>query len=157
MAPAEVRVVHALRQGVTLCGKSGAPSDWEPGHVWTYAEIGLNLKLVTCPGCKAVLERDELAKQYVDMKAYAEHLELKLQRMTELVRSADASLAHCEGIGVGYYMGDAEREELLALLDVKPPASHHEHEWIDVSSEDDLAKGWKRELCKCGVEEVLKP
>jgi hypothetical protein len=49
-----VRIFHALRGGLVLCGGvARTPSgDWLPGHSWCSWKYP---DLVTCPGCRAVL------------------------------------------------------------------------------------------------------
>ncbi len=47
--------VHALREGLPLCGFSrDVPVNWPEGNFWTSAE---NVKCITCPTCKAEAEK----------------------------------------------------------------------------------------------------
>jgi hypothetical protein len=46
----ESQVVHALWQGVALCGlMQGAPNTWPDGHVWTRPSDRVH---ITCKPCK---------------------------------------------------------------------------------------------------------
>jgi len=41
-------IVHILLAGRALCGRTGEPGDWPPGHMWvSLHEFGL----ATCLGC----------------------------------------------------------------------------------------------------------
>lgn len=49
--------VHLLSNGFALCGKSGPPGKWEPGHRWVSAHQAEGVGSANCERCRLELVR----------------------------------------------------------------------------------------------------